>query len=178
MGCCNFDSNRERSGKSIKSIKAVDFFVKRDEDSYSCKKAIFFSFKKRLFRGVELSVESRSLGKFFGSVKDVSYSYSYPLRSTEQYSCNSSIAFRCGRKDIILTESLEGGTISLRVTVFEGTTELLRETYDVTAVSLLRSLVEDLKCLGVKVIEDIETTFLCTNDKGNGYLRVLGKNIV
>lgn len=178
MGCCNFDSGREKSGKSIKSIKTVDFFAKQDESSYSCKKAIFFSFKKRLFRGVELSVESRNLGKFFGSVKDVSFNYSYPIRSTEHYSCNSSIAFRCGRKDIILTEVVDSGAISLRVIVFEGTTEILRETYAVTAVSLLRSLVDDLKCLGVKVKESVETTFLCTGDTGNGYLRVLGKNIV
>lgn len=171
MGCCNYDGERKKSGRSIKT---VDFYVKK---SCPCKD-MSFSFKKRLFRGVELSGESRSLGAFFGSVKEVSFSYSYPIRSTEHYSCNSSLTFRCGGKDIVLTEILDCGAVSLRVVVFEGTNELSRETYAITAVSLLRSIVDDLKCLGVKVKEHVDTTFLCSNDTGYGYIRVSGKNVV
>lgn len=171
MGCCNYGSAGK---KSVKSIKTVDFYVKK---SCPCKD-ISFNFKKRLFRGVELFVESFSLGEFFGSVKEVSFSYSYPIRSTEPYSCNSSLTFRCGGKDIVLTEVMDCGAVSMRVVVFDGTNELSRETYSITAVGLLRSLVDDLKCLGVKVKESVDTTFLCTNDTGYGYVRVSGKDIV
>lgn len=171
MGCCNFDSRGERL---VKSIKTIDFYVKKNSPC----RDISFCFKRRLFRGVELSVDSYNLGEFFGSVKEVSFSHSYPVRSTEHYSCNNSITFRCGSKDIGLTEIMDGGVISLRVTIFEGTNEISREVYEITAPNILRSLVEDLKCLGVKIKENVDTTFLCTNDTGYGYMRVSGKNLV